>query len=241
MPAQHIKLLRQLPLFAGVDDRTLRIVAETRRTLRFAAGEVILSQDAPGETLLLLTEGVVKISRYTLTGRERILGYIYAPAVIGETAVLNASSRNATVTAVDAVVVQQLFRDELQSLGERCPRILWNLAGLLAQRVTELNAELVAAGIGSETNLAYVLLGLYRQRQLSGMPDPHLLPLSSLELAQRLGSSRETVMRLLRRFETGRLVKQGRQVLELLNVAGIEALADDFRAGDSEGDTLDDE
>lgn len=234
MPAQHLQLLRQLPLFEGVSEPVLKMVAETRRTLRFAPGEVLLSQEAPGEALLLLTSGVVKVTRNTLGGRERILGYIYAPAVLGETAVLNASPRNATVTAASPVVAQQIFRDELQKLGERCPRILWNLAGLLAQRVTDLNAELVAAGIGNETNLAYVLLGLYRQREASQITEAQFLPLGTYELSQRLGSSRETVVRLLRRFEAGRLVKQRSGGLELLNIAALQALADDFRLSDTD-------
>lgn len=229
-----ISLLRELPLFDGISQETLQRVAETCRTLRFANGEALLSQEAPGETMLLLVSGSVRVTRSTPVGRERILGYIYAPAVLGEISVLSASHRTATVTANGAVVALQLFRDELQKLGEYCPRILWNLAGLLAQRVEELNAELVASGIGSETNLAYVLLGLYRQREQSRVAQPHLLPLGTLELSQRLGTSRETVLRLLRRFEAGRLVKQRGGTLELLQLDALQAIADDFHLSDTD-------
>jgi hypothetical protein len=72
--------------------------AHRPRMRRYAAGEVVMAQGQPGDTLLLLLDGMVEVG---VDGRR--LGELGPGAVLGERAVLEAAVRTATVTAVTPV------------------------------------------------------------------------------------------------------------------------------------------
>ena len=192
--------------------------------LTYQGGEVLIRQDAHGEAVYLLLSGAARISRTGPGGRVRVLGDLYAPAVLGETAVLAASQRSATVTALGEVRALVIYRDHLEQVVNRHPRVLWNLARLLAAQVAQLHDELIAAGISTEANMIQVFLQMQIRRREAGISQPEVLDLNSNDLALRLSSSRETVHRLLRRLEGRRLVEVRPGTVRVLDPEGLEEL-----------------
>ena len=192
--------------------------------LAYQCGEVLIRQDAHGEAVYLLLSGAARVSRTGPGGRVRVLGDLYAPAVLGETAVLAASQRSATVTALGEVRALVLYRDHLEQVMNRHPRVLWNLARLLATQVAQLHDELIAAGISTEASMTQVLLQMQTRRREAGIPQPEVLDLNPADLALRLSSSRETVHRLLRRLEGRRLVEVRPGTVRVLDPEGLEDL-----------------
>lgn len=139
----RLETLKLNPLLHDVPAAALEELARIVTERRLAPGDVLLSQDDQGESLHLLTEGVVRVSRVSLGSRERVMGDVYAPGVIGETAVLSRSrERSATVTALTPVSTLMLYREHFEQLLRRYPMLLWNLGRLLAERVTFLNSTL---------------------------------------------------------------------------------------------------
>ncbi len=192
--------------------------------LRYQSGEVLIRQDAHGEAVYLLLSGAARISRTGPGGRVRVLGDLYAPAVLGETAVLAAPRRSATVTALGGVRALVMYRDHLEQVMNRHPRVLWNLARLLASQVAQLQDELLAAGISTEASMTWVLLQMQTCRHEAGIPQPEVLDLNTTDLALRLSSSRETVHRLLRRLEGRRLIEVRPGTVRVLDSEGLEKL-----------------
>lgn len=202
---------------------TARVVIERR----FKAGELLLEQDTPGDTLHLLTLGAVRVTRVSAAGRERILGDIYAPGVVGETAVLGQGERSASVRALEEVRTLMLHGPHFQQLLRRHPRMLWNLTGMLARRVTALNDELIVLGQTTEAALAHVFALLYAQRVGAGLSTPEVLPLNTADVMARIGASRETVTRVLRRLERQGLLKITPAGVLLLDPVKLESLSVD--------------
>ena len=191
--------------------------------LTYQCGEVLIRQDAHGEAVYLLLSGAARVSRTGPGGRVRVLGDLYAPAVLGESAVLTASQRSATVTALGEVRALVIYRDHLERVMNRHPRMLWNLARLLAAQVAQLHDELIAAGISTEASMTQVLLQMQTRRQAE-IPEPEVLDLNTADLALRLSSSRETVHRLLRRLEGRRLIEVRSGTVRGLDSEGLEKL-----------------
>ena len=218
----RLEALKSSPLFQNVPLEALKEAEAVVTQRQFRAGETILTQDMPGESLFLLTSGVARVSRMSLGSRERVLGDVYAPGVVGETAVLATSERSATVTALTDVTALLLYRDHFVTILNRHPRVLWNLAAMLTQRVTHLNDELIAFGLNTEAALGHVFTGLYRQRVLAGVSQPEALPLSTHDIMLRIGASRETVARVLRKLSGEGLLRTTSTHITLLNVAALE-------------------
>lgn len=213
--------LKRLPLFQDVPQEALQEASQVTTERHFRAGQVILEQDAEGEALHLITRGVVRVSRVSLGSRERVMGDVYAPAVVGETAVLGGGERSATVRALSDVTTLMLYRTHFQQILRRHPDVLWNLSAMLVQRVTFLNDELIAFGLNTEAALSHVFTNLYQQRVRAGVPNPEVLPLSTQDIMARISSSRETVSRVMRRLQQAGLVKSNGQQVILLNVDGL--------------------
>ncbi|MFC4455564.1 Crp/Fnr family transcriptional regulator [Deinococcus sonorensis] len=221
--------LRQSPLFRDVPEAAHTALLEASQR-QYMPDEVLIQQDAPGEALLILLSGVARISRESLGGRERVLGYVYSPAVLGETALLGSQERSATVVATEPVSALVLFRDQFERVVARHPRVLWNLARLLADRVTQQNDELIALGVSTEANIAQAFLQLYRQRLTAGTPQPERLPMTMHDLTQRVSSSRETANRLVRKLSKQQLIRTlpDHSGIELLDVEALEHLLFDL-------------
>ncbi|GGR50968.1 cyclic AMP receptor protein [Deinococcus seoulensis] len=192
---------------------------------RYYPGQVILEQDAEGEALHLITSGVVRVSRISLGSRERVMGDVYAPGVIGETAVLGGGERSATVRAQTDVTTLMLYRSHFKQILKRHPQVLWNLSAMLVQRVTFLNDELIAFGLNTESALSHVFTSLYRQRVQAGVPDPQVLPLSTQDIMARISSSRETVSRVMRKLDGAGLLTYTSAQVTLIDPDGLENIA----------------
>ena len=221
----RLEALKRNPLFQDVPDAAVSEVSRVVTERHLKPGEVLLTQDVQGESLHLLVSGVVRVSRVSLGSRERVMGDVYAPGVIGETAVLSVSSeRSATVVAITEVSTLTLYRTHFQQLLQRYPGILWNLSRLLAERVTFLNDELIAFGLNTEAALSHVFTSLYRQRVRAGVPQPEVLPLGTHDIMLRISSSRETVSRVMKKLERQGLVTVGAQSVTLLDPGGLERI-----------------
>ena len=222
-PVDLLDTLKRSPLFQRVPEDAVREAARVVTPRNFQAGDTVLEQDAQGEALYLLTQGAVRVSRVSLGSRERVMGDVYAPGVIGETAVLAAAGeRSATVMALTDVSTLMLYRDHFSQILRRHPLVLWNLSAMLAQRITFLNDELIAFGLNTEAALAHVFTHLHRQRVQAGVPQPEVLPLGTQDIMQRISASRETVSRVMRKMERQGLLKVRGQTVELLDVQALE-------------------
>lgn len=219
-----LEALHRSPLFQNVPEEAMRDALKILTPRSFRAGDVILSQDVSGDALHLITSGAVRVSRVSLGHRERVMGDIYAPGVVGETSVLAHQQRSATVTALSDVTTLMLYRNHFEVLLNRHPRVLWNLATMLVQRVTNLNDELIAFGLNTEAALAHVFTTQYRQRVAAGVPDPELLPLGTQDIMQRISASRETVARVIKKLEAQGWVETTPRTVRLLDLEGLGAV-----------------
>jgi small-conductance mechanosensitive channel/CRP-like cAMP-binding protein len=88
--------LRRLEIFAALDDVVLRALAESARIVLFAAGEVIVRQGDPGQSMFVIVRGAVIVS-IDPDGQE--VARLGEGDYFGEMSLLTGAVRNATVRA----------------------------------------------------------------------------------------------------------------------------------------------
>jgi CRP-like cAMP-binding protein len=113
-----LELLRGVPLFADLDDRSLQAVAVLAREQTHRAGEVLMLEGEPGDEFYVLVDGTVRIERGGRTIRSMTPG-----GFLGEIALVERRPRTATATAVSDVRVLALRRHELDRLLETMPAV----------------------------------------------------------------------------------------------------------------------
>ena len=98
-------------------------LARESRTRRYAAGQVLWTEGDPGEALLVLEDGQLRVTRMTGSGIEVVLSVIDAPAALGELALLDGAPRDASVIAQRAVTVRLIPRSAFFTFLRREPAV----------------------------------------------------------------------------------------------------------------------
>ena len=106
------ELLRKVPFFQGLPPEEFIAVAARLRRRTTPAGEVIVRQEATGDSLYLVARGVVRVTRQD-GGTHRDLATLMAGDFFGEVALLHGSRRTATCRAVTPCALYELRREEL--------------------------------------------------------------------------------------------------------------------------------
>ena len=188
--------LASVPLFANLPPDVLDNLAGASRVRQYPQGQVICSEGDPGDDLIVLESGQLRISRYLADGNEAVLAVYDAPAAVGELALLDGAPRDATVTAQRKVTLRLIPRTAFMDLIEREPEALRGLLATLAEMIRVGNARHAdLVGLDVPGRLAKWLL----RRTEAGVV---LMDRSQGELAAELGTTRSTLNRALHDFES---------------------------------------
>lgn len=208
--------LGDVPLFAGLPAAVLDELARDSRLRRYPAGQVLWNEGDPGEALLVLEEGQLRISRFTGAGAEIVLKVEEAPAAVGELALLDGAPRSASVIAQRAVVVRLVPRGVFLALLRREPAMVEGVLRTLAAMIRGSNARHVAmVGLDVPGRLAAWLLAR-TPADGAGPAFPVEIEIgrSQSELALELGATRSTLNRAIKGFERlGILTVRGQTIV----------------------------
>jgi CRP-like cAMP-binding protein len=225
--------LADVPLFAGLPANSLDELARESRTRRYAAGQVLWNEGDPGEALLVLEEGQLRVSRFTGAGVEVVLAVLDAPAALGELAVLDGAPRDASVIAQRPVTVRLIPRSAFLALLRREPTVVEGLLRTLAGMVRSANMRHVATvGLDVPGRLAVWLLARAKESAAASTGRREIsIGRSQGELAAELGTTRSTLNRALNGFEAlGFLSRDGDRIVirDAEALAAYTEQADDF-------------
>jgi CRP-like cAMP-binding protein len=182
-------------VFAECDEGQLAdlLAAGTLQTTR--ANDEILAQGEEGTSLVIVLDGVVRVSLVTPNGREIILDYAEAGAVLGEIAALDGQPRTASATAMWAGRVLRLSRAAFLEFIERHPKVAIRLLQEMARRLRQTDTTI-------ESDRAFTT-GPRLARYLKRLTDQKMhgtrltRDLSQSELGSFVGISRENINRQL--------------------------------------------
>jgi putative peptide zinc metalloprotease protein len=111
----RVELLRQVPLFAGLDTRQIQTLAARMREERYEPGDVLIRQGDEGETFYVVESGCIE-TWVSQNGAERLVAERGPGEYVGEIALLMRVPRTATVRASTALQVLALDREEFDQL-----------------------------------------------------------------------------------------------------------------------------
>jgi CRP/FNR family transcriptional regulator, anaerobic regulatory protein len=204
-------LLQLYPALDGLAALVARLPA-----LQVPAGTALFAEQAPCQGFPMVLQGEVRVSRSAPNGRELEL-YRVQPGqlcLVSSAALFDNRplSAHGTTTADTTLVLlpPPAFR---QALGHEDFRDF--VLGLFAARMAELTSLIEAVAFQRlDARLAGTLLGHGQQ-----------LHTTHQALADELGTVREIVTRLLRRFEREGLVELSRECITIRNSQGLRHLA----------------
>lgn len=130
----HLAGLSETPVFAAMAREDLVALLLTLDSVVYGPGEILITEGEPGDAMLILGTGSVKIYKRDEYGRNRLVKDLEAPVVVGELALLDGAPRSATVTAAEEVDALVLPGDRLDALRAQHPALAAALDAVAARR-----------------------------------------------------------------------------------------------------------
>ena len=115
--------LKDSPLFTGLSDIEIKFLEGIFTIRKIREGKTIFIENMPGESLYLIKQGTVKISRMLAEGDEQVLIVLGPEDVFGEMAVLDGGKRSATARIAEDSVLYGLTREDFEQLAEQNPKL----------------------------------------------------------------------------------------------------------------------
>lgn len=131
------EVIAQVPLFSGLSDRELRVLASNCRERDYAAGAALLRQGETGVGLFIITGGVVRVTQQGDDGNVRDLGTFERGAVLGEMSLLDDLPRTATVTALEPARALVIPVWDFRAALRESPEIGIKLLAVMSQRLRQ--------------------------------------------------------------------------------------------------------
>ena len=142
----HQPLLRQVALFATLDDAELAKIADICREQSDNPGQTIFKESEPGNRLFLILEGDVRISRDIPGSGEEALAILKPGACFGEMAVFDRSERSTDAISNGGCRLLTISRADLEIVLDLDPdlagKVLRAMVRLLSTRLRATNDNL---------------------------------------------------------------------------------------------------
>ncbi len=136
MSEHNRAILRSIPLFKDFDDAACDAVIAVLKVRQFGAGETVFQQGQPGDTMVIVSVGHLRVELNDNNGVPTTVGSISGGEVVGEMAVLDPAPRACTVTAVSDTTVYELNRAGLSQLRKTCPAASATIVSAVINDVT---------------------------------------------------------------------------------------------------------
>jgi CRP/FNR family transcriptional regulator, cyclic AMP receptor protein len=214
--------------FLALLDRTERDALDDLGVVQaFPRASLLMFEGEPGERVMVLLAGRVKVSRVDHDGRELILSIRDPGDVLGELAFIDGNPRLASVSALEPVKVlvisSRLFRAHL----ERTPRVAVALLQVITRRFRETTDK--RAQFAESDTLGRLAERIVELAERYGTPTDGgvrvTLPLSREELAAWTGASRAGVAHALHTLRELGWIQANRRTLVVRDLEALRARA----------------
>jgi cyclic nucleotide-binding protein/tetratricopeptide repeat protein len=111
------------PLFKDFSVDELVAVIHGLNLITFEAGDIILTEGDPGDSMYMLTAGTVKAVKRNAAGRQVAVSQLSEGAFFGEISILTGQPRSATVVATSHCELLEMDRPTLDSIVATHPHV----------------------------------------------------------------------------------------------------------------------
>jgi CRP/FNR family transcriptional regulator/CRP/FNR family cyclic AMP-dependent transcriptional regulator len=210
------ELLRAVPIFSELTDQDITSLARHAIRRRYPKDAVIFFENEEGDFFFMILEGRIKVTILGDDGREVILSMLGQGDFFGEMALLDNEPRSATAIAVEESELLSLHRNDFQAVLSDNRSIMGALIRILTARLRRANHQIsTLALLDVYGRVARVIVDMAREEG-KRLKDGRIAfrRATHQEIANRIGTTRETVTRMLKDLERQGLIQmQGREMV----------------------------
>ncbi|CQR46997.1 Global nitrogen regulator [Paraliobacillus sp. PM-2] len=206
-----IHMLKLFPLFRDLSNEELQLIKSLLRFKKYKKGTHIFMQEEPLSCIYFIKQGRVKIYKNDINGRVQIVNILTQGEMFPHQGFFRHSHYPANAEAMDELELFSLPITSFESLLSEKPTLSVKLIYILGNLIVDLQNRLEEQIL--HNSFEQIVMLLLRLGEKHGIPshDDWIIinqPFSNQELANMIGSSRETVSRTLSQLKKQQAIKK---------------------------------
>ena len=214
-----VNLLKRVPIFANLDEDELIKIGEMSGEAHYGKNDVIFLESDSGDSLFIIKQGKVKISKTIEDGKEVIFAILKEGDFFGEMSLFDGQSRSATVTSLDDSSVYIIRREDFMKLIENDSKLSISILREMTTRLRKADSQIKRLSLlRAKDRVASTLLQLVDIDECFQKKEVEIRSLpSQKDLAKMAGTSREMISRSIKNFINDGLIKKDGEKLVILD------------------------
>ena len=215
--------LRSISLCENMNDEEIKAISEHCRIKSYKKKNVIFLESDPGNMLYLISSGRVKITKLNEEGNEVILTILSDGDYFGEMSLSDDHDRNANAIAMDDVELLTVTKNEFVNLLIHNSTLSLNLLKTFAIRLRVTDIRMKSFFLDDAQKK--VIITLYNLAEKMGVIDGKDMLIEEVpnqtDLANLTGISRETLSRIVNKFEINDIIERSGKNIKILKYHGF--------------------
>ncbi len=218
---EKLGYLSDVDLFRDLSDRDMTELDRMTTITSVPRGRVFYQPEDVGEVLFLVKSGQVQLYRISPEGKKLVIATLGHGTLFGEMALLGQQMHNAFAEALDDCLILVMSRADLERLILNKPVVGLRMLEITGRRLNDAEARLEDMAFkGIPARLASLLLRLSAER---GSQD--ILGLTHQDLAETIGTYRETATQVLNDMKGQGLIEIGRKRITIKDADRLAEVA----------------
>ncbi len=192
-------------------------LSQSMQIRSFEAGETVSEGSEMARALFLVASGRVQLYRTTRDGRRFVVATLGPGSMFGEDSLLGGQGPDTHAVALEACTIWMMPQKQAMEVSSTDAMFGIGLIQAMGQRVVDAENRLEQMAYSTiASRLAALLV------ELAGDDPQPVVQVTHQELADMLGTWRETISKTLQDFRRRGLVASGRRQLTLLDMEGLQ-------------------
>lgn len=219
LPTPLTRVVASAEIFKSTNPQAVAVLPNQLESVTFASRQTVFAEGDSGDRLYVIASGMVKMCCLTSEGRDHLLAVLGPSDMFGELSVFDPGPRMSTATALTAVTAVALDRAAFRGWMAERPEVAERLLQALARRARRGDDEL--ADLALPDAAGRVARQLLEMAHRFGVRDGETIHvthhLTQEEIAQLVGSTRETVNKILVDFSRRRWIRADRKSVIIID------------------------
>ena len=218
--------LQNIPVFAHLAEQDLQLIDRLVQLKKYPKDSYVFIEGEYGDELYFIKSGMVKLSKMLEDGSEKILHFVKSGEIFAEVLIFKGGEYPATAQVIEDSEIGMIANEELERLLKQRGDITFKIIEVMAERLRTAQYHIMDLALRDvDGRLASSLLTLAREYgEKTARGQCININLSQQQLANLIGSSRETVGRILSSWKKQGFIEVDKQLISIVDVEGLKTV-----------------
>ncbi len=222
METVKLEALSEIEIFQDLTNQEMEEMDRSTTMSTCEPGRVFYGPDEAGEVLFLLKKGRVQLYRLSPEGKKLVVAILEKGSIFGEMSLIGQGMHNTFAEAIEECMLCVMSRMDVERIIEEKPQVALRFLENMAIRLQETEAKLEDLAFKSiPVRLAALLQDLASESHSGDTIEGY----THQDLAEMLGTYRETATQTLNEFKSHGLVEIERKRIRIVDPGGLEIQA----------------